>query len=99
MIVALAVLVCGGGGAAVYLVAFKDKGEPSADASQTAGPTSTRTSKPTPTATSTTRSPTPASTEDAAKNAATGDCLANDGTDTTPKFRKTSCSAGTFTVL
>jgi hypothetical protein len=100
VIVALAVLLCGGGAVGVYLVSQSGKGNnnTATHSTPTANSTGRATSGPTtgPTAQTTTGAPTD---DNGALAARKGDCLVNNGTDQQPKMTKVSCGPGTYEVL
>jgi hypothetical protein len=95
LVAVLAVLLCGGGITALYLI-----GRDAADDVPVAGRSATPTAKSTTTAPSPTPSPTPTrDTANGALSAQAGDCLINDGTEATPRMKKVECAAGTFEVV
>jgi hypothetical protein len=100
VIVALAVLLCGGGAVGLYLVsqAGKKVNNVAGHTNPTTNPTGGATGGPTsgPSEDTTTGAPTD---DNGAVNARKGDCLVNNGTDQQPKMAKVSCGPGTYEVL
>jgi hypothetical protein len=98
VMIALTVLVCGGGPLTYYLVS-RDSGSTSqaqhgTAATPTAGPTAAATTA----APTSEPTPTGGSGSDVF-NVRIGDCLANEGTDTAPRMRKADCDSDTYEVL
>jgi hypothetical protein len=99
VILALAVLVCGGGPLAYYLVSRDSPGTSRSQrgSGPATGPT-TAASTPEPAPTTTAPTATGGSNSDVF-SAKIGDCLANEGTDTAPKMHQAPCGPDTYEVL
>lgn len=96
VVAVLVLLVCGGGGFALWLVS-RDGGEPTAQPSAPAAgdPSASNAAEATPDASPTAA---PANSTDA-RFAAKGQCLANDGSEKAPEMRIVACGGGTYEVL
>ncbi|WP_213451107.1 LppU/SCO3897 family protein [Rhizomonospora bruguierae] len=92
LVVALAVLVLGGGATALYLIA-KGGGAEVPSVGSTTTPSAGGQSAP-----ATRGSPQPQSSAEG-RFAVKGQCISNDGTDETPRIRIVKCAPGTFEVL
>ena len=98
VIVVLAVLVCGGGATGLYFV-FKPGANKAAGVTKPGGAAATNGAASTTPAPKETATGDAAGTSGGASDAKSGDCLANDGSDKTPKLRIVACGANTYEVI
>jgi hypothetical protein len=94
--VVLALLVCGGGTTALYLLGRGEEPTNAEPSPQAAKPTATQASRPAGGPAS--RTPTAQSSTDA-RFVKVGQCVKNDGASTAPKLVITKCAADTYQVL